>query len=96
MRMFLIIYDAELDEEVLHLLNECGVTGFTKWDRVLGKGRESPPKMDDAVWPGFNCAIALSAEDHLADRILDKMAKFAERLGGKGFKLFELPLIREI
>lgn len=96
MKMFFIVYDADLDEEVMHLLDECDVLGFTKWDRVLGKGKRSSPKMDDAVWPGFNCAIALGAEDHIADRIFDKLSKFSERIGGKGLKLFEIPVIREI
>ena len=51
MKMYLIIYDVDYDEEVMEALSICRVTGYTKWNRVLGKGERSDPKLDDAVWP---------------------------------------------
>ena len=63
MKLFLMIYDADFDEDVMEMLTICCVTGYTKWDRVLGKGKKSDSKLDDAVWPGYNCAVAVAAGD---------------------------------
>jgi hypothetical protein len=48
MKMLLLIYDVDFDEEVMETLTTCCVAGYTKWDRVMGKGERSDPKFDDA------------------------------------------------
>jgi len=96
MKMFFIIYDADFDEDVMETLTACRVTGYTKWDRVLGRGKKSDPKFDDAVWPGFNCAIAVVVEDEVEDELFNELEKLSGRLGGIGFKVFELPVLRVI
>lgn len=96
MKLLFITYDADLDEEVMEMLNSLGVNGFTKWDRVLGKGKNSEPKMDDSVWPGFNCAVAAVISDDAQERILDDLKKFSLRLDGKGFRVFVLPILTAI
>ena len=96
MRMLFMIYDADFDEDVMASLEDCGAAAYTKWGRVLGKGRESEPRLDDAVWPGFNCALTVAVEDALADGLFNAMEKLAEKLGSTGFKVFELPVLRVI
>lgn len=96
MKLLFITYDADLDEEVMEMLNSLGVNGFTKWDRVLGKGKNSEPKMDDSVWPGFNCAVAAVISDDAQERILDDLKKFSLRLDSKGFRVFVLPILTAI
>lgn len=96
MKLLLMIYDVELDEDVMETISTCCVTGYTKWDRVLGKGKRSDPKLDDAVWPGFNCAIAVAVEDNVEEDVIKTIELLSERLGGKGFKVFEIPVLRVI
>ena len=95
MKLFLLIYDVDFDEEMMEALTKCCVTGFTKWDRVLGKGVRSDPKMDDAVWPGFNCAVAVALEEEKVKPFIDTMRATCSRLGQGGIKVYELP-IKEI
>ena len=96
MKLLFITYDADLDDAVMEMLDSLGVNGFTKWDRVLGKGKNSEPKLDTSVWPGFNCAVAVVISDDDQGRILEELRKFSLRLDGKGFRVFALPVLTAI
>lgn len=96
MKLLFITYDVDFDEGVMEMLDSLGVTGFTKWDRVLGKGKNSEPRLDDPVWPGFNCAVAAVISDEEQERILEDLKKFSLRFDGKGFKVFVLPVLTVI
>ncbi|HPU36299.1 MAG TPA: transcriptional regulator [Bacillota bacterium] len=96
MKLLFITYDADFDEDVMEMLNSLGVTGFTKWDRVLGKGKNSEPRLDNPVWPGFNCAVATVISDDDQERILEDLTKFSLRFDGKGIKVFVLPVLTVI
>lgn len=92
MKMFLLIYDVDFDEDVIEILTTCCVAGYTKWDRVMGRGERSDPKMDDAVWPGFNCAVMMAVEKELESVVFDALQSLHERMGGKALKVFSWPL----
>ncbi|MDK2800083.1 MAG: hypothetical protein PWQ70_1702 [Clostridiales bacterium] len=93
MKLLFITYDVDYDEEVMEILESLKITGYTKWDRVLGKGKNSDPKLDNSVWPGFNCAIAMVISDEHQEEILEKLKKFSLKLNGTGFKVFVLPVL---
>ncbi len=88
MKMFFLIYDVDFDKEVMETLSTCCVTGYTKWGRVLGKGERSDPKLDDAVWPGFNCAVMIAVEEDLEPVAFDALKSLHKKIGGKAFKVF--------
>jgi nitrogen regulatory protein PII len=92
MKFFLTIYDVTYDEDIMEAIQECCVTGFTKWDRVHGKGPRSVPKMDTAVWPGYNSAIAVVAEDDNEEAVREALRAVAKRLRGAGIVIYELPV----
>ncbi len=88
MKMYLIIYDVAVDEEVNEILSSCSITGLTKWDRVLGKGELSDPKMDDAVWPGYNCAIMTAVSLSEEPELKEALQSLYIRMGSKGLRVF--------
>ena len=96
MKMFLIIYDVDFDEDVMEILSTCCVAGYTKWRQVLGKGGRSDPKMDDAVWPGFNCAVMMAVDEELEPLVFEALQSLHERMGGKAIKVFGWPLEKVI
>jgi len=96
MKMFLIIYDVDFDEDVMETLSTCCVSGYTKWSQVLGKGGRSDPKMDDAVWPGFNCAVMMAVDEELEPLVFETLQSLHKRIGGKALKVFGWPLERVI
>ncbi len=96
MKMLLVIYDVDFDEDVMQMLDNLPLAGYTKWDRVLGKGKRSEPKLDDAVWPGFNNAVVIVADDEIENDVFSALNGLFDRLGSKGFAVFELPVMRVI
>ncbi|MFZ2630504.1 MAG: PG0541 family transporter-associated protein [Desulfosalsimonadaceae bacterium] len=92
MKLFLTIYDVTYDDDVMETLNGCCVIGFTKWDRVQGKGPNSDPKMDTAVWPGYNSAVAVVAGDDNEEIVREALRAVAKRLHGSGIIIYELPV----
>ncbi len=92
MKLYLIIYDVDFDEDIMEALTKCCVTGFTKWDRVLGKGSHSNPKMDDAVWPGFNCVVAVAMEEKKEVTFKEVLRETCKKLGEGGIKIYEFPV----
>jgi len=90
MKLFLVVYDVTFDDDVMETLEQCCVTGFTKWDRVLGKGPHSSPKMDNAIWPGFNCVVAVAVADENCDQVREALRGVSARLDGAGIKIYEL------
>jgi len=92
MKMLLIIYDVMYDEQVMETISKCCVTGFTKWEKVLGKGKRSDPKMDDSIWPGYNCAMMVAAEPELANGLLAALSDLLKQIGEKAIKVFAWPL----
>ena len=96
MKMLFMVYDVDFDEDVMEVLSSCCVAGFTKCTRVLGKGERSDPKMDDSVWPGFNCAVMMAVDDELEPKVFEAMQSLHKRMGGKALKVFGWPLERMI
>jgi len=96
MKMLFVVYDVYFNDDVMAFLADFNVDAFTRWDRVLGKGRKSEPKFDDAVWPGFNRALALVVDDDAVDELFVALEKLSQKLGETGFKVFELPVLRVI
>ena len=94
MRLFLIVYDVDYEEDVMEVLEASGVEAYTQWDRVLGRGRNSEPKLDTPVWPGFNRALAAAVEETVGETLSGGLEVLARRLGGSGLKVMELPLLR--
>ncbi len=96
MKLLLITYDAIYDDSVMEILESSGVEGFTKWEKVLGKGKNSEPKLDSAVWPGFNCAVFTAAGNEEQERVMEALREFSSQVGGRGFKVFVLPVLEVI
>ena len=92
MKLLYITYDVDFDEEITEMLDLLEVTGFTKWDRVLGKGQNSEPRLDTPVWPGFNCAIAAVVSDEHLEKFIEKFKSFSSQFDDKAFKVFVLPV----
>lgn len=96
MKMYMIIYDVDHDEDVMETLSQCCIMGYTKWIRVLGKGRRSDPKLDDAVWPGFNCVVMTGVEEGMEKTVFDALKSLHEGMEGRALKVFSWPVEKVI
>ena len=96
MKFLLVVYNVDFDDDVMETLQTCCVTGYTKWDKVLGKGKNSVPKLDNAVWPGYNCALAIAVESEKEETVIENLSNLSQRHKGAGIKIYEWPLLRII
>ena len=96
LKLALLIYDADYDDEIMEFFSSDIVTGFTKWDKVHGAGKRSDPRMSTSVWPGHNCAIISLLSGEMEDEFRVRIKNFVDEHKGSGIKLFIIPLLEVI
>ncbi len=93
MKMVIIAYNEALDQEVLEALEACcDLVRYTKWTKVMGRGRQSEPHLLDHVWPKANNVLMTCADDEKARRIMDRVRELRRHVGKQGIKAFLLPV----
>ena len=90
MKMIFIVYNEAIDDEVMGSLQACCIESFTKWQRVLGRGKTSSPHLDSNVWPGANNMCMTVVEDQEVRAILTEVRSLRKSLGKEGIKAFVL------
>lgn len=93
MKMLFIAYNEAIDEEVMEIIEEHSVTGYTKWTKVLGRGEDSGPHLLSHVWPAGNNCLAVVMEDEKALAIMDDFRKLRVEVSNEGLKAFMLPVL---
>jgi hypothetical protein len=72
-------------------MEELGVTCFTKVPRVVGTGKTTGPRLDDAVWPGANTMAFFVLPEGRAEVVMQAFAHLRGTIGKKaGIKAFLL------
>ena len=84
----MICYNEAIDDEILELLEKADVTGYTKWTKVLGKGRTSGPHFYSHIWPKANNVITTALPQESATKLMSELRKMKEQLGHQGIKAF--------
>jgi len=91
MKMIMAVYNIGVDEEVMATMESMGVTCFTKMPRVVGKGKTTGPRLDDAVWPGANAMALFVLPDERAQAVMNAFSQLRATIGKKaGVKAFLL------
>lgn len=88
MKMFVIVYSREADEDILDAFKRSGITGYTKMQEVRGEGKETEPKLGTHIWPGMNNILFLVLEDDKVPPIKNLIKQLKQehpRAGIKGF-----------
>ncbi|NMA43523.1 MAG: hypothetical protein GX946_09110 [Oligosphaeraceae bacterium] len=91
MKMLLIVYNISLQEELYGLIDRLGVSCFTQWPRLIGRGMSTGPKMDDNVWPGANSAMMVVTDAEMAEKAMAEIQRLRDEVGMyEGIKAFQL------
>lgn len=94
MQLVLIVYNESIDDEVAAALGVVGSSCcFTKWRRVVGRGRRSGPHLDSPVWPKANNALAVALDEDRCRVLMDELKRLRREKGEQGIKAFLLPLL---
>lgn len=92
MKMFLIVYSREADEDILAAFKSSGITEYTKMQEVQGEGKETEPKLGTHIWPGINNILFLVLEDHDVPQAKDLIKKLKQERPRAGIRGFLIPL----
>ncbi|MBQ2374718.1 MAG: hypothetical protein II299_06385 [Alistipes sp.] len=76
-------------DEVLNLMNEMGIRGFTGWEELMGRGtNDGEPHLGNHAWPSMNSALISVMEDDKATDFLARLRKLDEENPEQGLRAF--------
>ena len=97
MKMVWIMHDVVLTDEMQDLLDELGIVGFSRWNRMVGRGPKSGARMDNHVWPGANSGTCVVVEDGMAARLMGRLQLLRDEVGGMtGVWAFTTPVLETL
>ncbi len=94
--MILVIFNSSIEEEMLEVLKQAGMTCYTKIPGVHGAGRYSEPRLDSHVWPGTNVIYLIAVEPGQRRGILDAVRRMKQVHRAEGVSAFVIPLAGEV
>jgi len=76
MKAIMIIYNQAHSEKVEYILEKTGITGYSLWENVQGRGTHTGvPHLGTHTWPEINKSILTIVDDELVDTLLEKVKK---------------------
>lgn len=90
-KLVFVIYNSALESEFMRSLQECSVTGFTKFEKVSGSGN-SGSHFGDKIWPGVNSMVMVGAEEDKVRQLVEQVKKLRADFPKLGIKALVLPL----
>ena len=88
MKTVLIVHNMAIDKDVDELLESVGVSCYTKFPDILGRGQLSEPHLNIEVWPETNCGTFVVTDEGTAGKIMDIVRQIRKKLGSEGIKAF--------
>ena len=92
MKMLMIVYNHSLDDEMIELLKNNEVSGYTKIENVKGEGG-SEPHLGTNVWPATNSVIYCAVPAGQVAAIKKDGKALAAEFKGEGLRLFVWDLV---
>ncbi|MCK4793433.1 MAG: hypothetical protein KAV87_57425 [Desulfobacteraceae bacterium] len=88
MKFVMICYNEAIDNEIMELLEQADVKGYTKWTKVLGKGKTSGPHLFSHIWPKANNALFTVLPEENAADLFEQIRKLKTEVAKEGLKAF--------
>ncbi|MFH0790983.1 MAG: PG0541 family transporter-associated protein [Candidatus Omnitrophota bacterium] len=92
MKMVMVVYNEAIDIEVMELLENCALKGYTQIKGVYGRGRASGTHLGNDIWPGRNNLLYLACEEKEARQFFSCVRELRKKIGKEGIKAFILPV----
>jgi len=88
------MYDIVLDDDIMLMLEDFHVVGFTRWPRLSGRGPNSGARLDNHVWPGANAAVLTIQDDALIAQLMTRLQALRDETGkDTGIWAFTTPVL---
>ena len=67
-------------EQVVEIIDSFQIHDYQIFDQVLSRNRLADPRLNTAVWPGYNASLILQVrEQEKANRLMQKLRDFNRR-----------------
>lgn len=96
MRMAMLVYNEAVEEEVMEMMAEQGVSNYTKISGVHGKGNASGAHLGTDVWPGQNSLLFVACSQEQAEGLAAGIGVLRKKMGHEGIKIFIMPLEKTV
>ncbi len=89
MKMVWVIYNQVIQADVMDLMEEMEIRGFTRWREVQGRGGEKgDPHMGTFTWPSLNGVMMCVMEEEKARLFIEALKGLDEELGTRGLRAY--------
>lgn len=88
LKMVMVTHNEAIDAEVMEVLGNCAMKGYTKAAGIYGRGRTSGTHEGNDIWPGMNNTLYIACEDKDAKQLLSCIKELRKKLGAEGVKAF--------
>ena len=89
MKAIMITYNQAFYDDIVEVLNNNGVKGYTEWDEIKGHGSVTgEPHLGSHAWPTLNNAIFTMMEDDQVDGVLNDLHEKDEKAPELGLRAF--------
>lgn len=89
MKAIMITYNQAFYDDIVEVLNQNGVKGYTEWDEIKGHGSVSgEPHLGSHAWPTLNNVIFTIMEDAQVDGVLNDLHAKDEKAPELGLRAF--------
>ena len=76
-------------DEVIQIMDNMGVRGFTGWEELIGRGTtDGEPHLGNHAWPAMNSALISVMEDDKAQEFLSKLKQLNDDNHQQGLRAF--------
>jgi nitrogen regulatory protein PII len=97
MKAVMIIYNQAHSEKVEFILDRLGITGYSLWENVQGRGsKNGVPHLGTHTWPEINKSVLTIVEDDKVDSILGKVKKIDSINEEVGIRAFVWDVLKTV
>lgn len=97
MKAIMIIYNQAHTEKVEYILEKAGITGYSLWENVQGRGTHSGvPHLGTHTWPEINKSVLTIVNDELVDSVLEKVKKIDSINEEVGIRAFVWDILKTV
>lgn len=76
-------------EDVLQIVKDLEINGFTGWEELIGSGsRGGEPHLGSHAWPAMNSALISVMDDEKAEMFLSRIQQLDEKNPEQGMRAF--------
>ncbi len=89
MKAVFISYNQAYHEEIMEIMRNCGLKGYTYWDVTKGRGSfTGEPHLGDHAWPTLNGSLLIMAQDNLVPEFKKRLKALDSVSEAMGLRYF--------